>query len=309
MSIVEDAIGKLRNRAAGDPATDTRGASLHAGRQGQAASSPLPGDGRAAALSWDMLGPRTVGLDRTRLAAEGLLPPRSGQESATDQFRRVKWRLLRQLEESAARDPQSPRIILVTSSLAGEGKSFCSFNLAMSLAMEQDLNVLLIDADIKRAKISWALGLADSPGLIELCSQSELDLAAVAVRTDQPQLAVIPAGRSLSDAPEILASARATAVMSQLSKLDRRCIVVMDSSPLLQTNETQVMARMAGQILFVVRAFSTQQSVAREALSLLDNQDRVYCLLNGDAKAAEGYYGRYGESIQSSQQRGADADA
>jgi len=301
MSIVEDAIGKLRGREGdGSPQTGIRPPpGIVDRRQPAGATLPpnplLPRDGRS--LSWETL-PRAIRLDRKRLTNEGLMAPRSGRESVVDQFRRIKWRLLRQLNETPAGAAQSSRLVLVTSSLAGEGKSFSSFNLALSLAMEKDLNVLLIDADIKRAKISGVLGLADASGLVELCSQPELDLASVAVRTDVPQLAVVPAGHLVAETPEILASARASSVLAQLSNLDRRCIVVMDTSPLLQTNETQVLARQAGHIVFVVRAFSTRQSDAREALSLLDDQDRVYCLLNGDIAATEGYYGRYGEAEQ-----------
>ena len=123
---------------------------------------------------------------------------------------------------------------------------------------------------------------------------TSLTLADVVYTTNVPQLEVVPAGVRHDNAPELLASARMAMVVEELCARASPGVVIVDSPPVLATNEAQVMTRYAGQVLMVVRADSTEQRVLAEALSLVDRSRPVSAVLNRvEPSLVSRYYSHY----------------
>jgi receptor protein-tyrosine kinase len=209
------------------------------------------------------------------------------------EFRLIKRPLLEHARgKGAARPAANGSLMMVTSAMAGEGKSFCAVNLAMSIAMERDHTVLLVDADVANPAVLDVLGLPQSPGLLDVLTDAERDLSSVILRTNVEKLSVLPAGTRNEHATELLASdAMARLVHEMASRYPDR-IIVFDSPPLLLTTEAPVLATHMGQIVVVVEAERTTANSVRQALAKLERCPQVTMLLN-KARAAEigSYYG------------------
>ena len=182
---------------------------------------------------------------------------------------------------------------MVSSALSGEGKSFTTLNLAISIAMEMDRTILLVDADLAKPGISRMLGIDDRSGFTECLKEESLDLGDFLINTDIPKLKVLPAGEPHSRATELLSS---NAMRSRLNELATRYsdrIILFDSPPLLATSEASVLASYMGQVALVVAYGETPQYLVKEALSLFQSLESVSIILN---KARDELFsGRSGE--------------
>ncbi|MBA2935842.1 AAA family ATPase [Sphingomonas sp. CGMCC 1.13654] len=206
----------------------------------------------------------------------GFIVPGSGATPIAEEFRIVKRQLLRGMD-----DTPKGRTILISSARPDEGKTFCAVNLALSLAAEKDVEVVLVDADVAKPEILSTLGLEGGPGLIDAIADPSVDVEGCIIRTDIQGLSVLPAGRQTNEATELLASARTTQVLERLRSRDPRRIILFDSSPALAASTGSVLAMHAGQLLFVVRAEKTGETELREALELLSACPKPQLLLNG----------------------------
>jgi exopolysaccharide/PEP-CTERM locus tyrosine autokinase len=236
-----------------------------------------------------------ITIDRDRLRADGLLPPVDAERRLGEEYRRIKRPLIQNTQESDhAIDPRA-RLIMVASALPGEGKTFSSVNLALSLAQEKDVNVVLIDGDVAKPQLSDVLGLGERPGLLDLLRDSTLDAESLLVETDVPGLTVLGAGRRSDLATELLASHRMTELMRVLVAADLNRLVVLDSPPLLVSNESRELSAVAGQIVLIVRAGVTPQAAVVEALSRIGEGKSVGLVLNqAHHLLGQGYYYGYG---------------
>ncbi|WP_298688151.1 AAA family ATPase [uncultured Sphingomonas sp.] len=229
----------------------------------------------------------TVAIDALRDG--GFILPDSGTTALAEEFRIVKRQLLRGADDAA-----NGRTILVCSARPDEGKTFCAINLAISLAAEKDVEVILVDADVAKPEILSTLGLEAGPGLIDAIADAQVDVEACLIRTDIPGLMVLPAGRQTNEATELLASARTSAVLDRLRSRDPRRVILFDSPPALAASPASVLAMHCGQLLFVVRAEKTGESELREALEMLSACPRPQLLLNGvEFGGASRRFGRY----------------
>ena len=235
----------------------------------------------------------TVNLDLQRLQASGFLVPAMVRSEIAREFRDIKRPLLKnaRLEEGA---PARGNVIMVTSALPGEGKTFCAINLAMSIAMEVDSHVLLVDADVLRPTILKTLGVPPAPGLMDLLADSSADISTFLLRTNVPKLTVLPSGGSEGNSTELLASAAMERLLDELSTRYADRIVVVDSPPLLLTTESRVLASRVGQIVMVVEAFRTSQASVAQGFAAVEQCPLVYAVLNKareKSHANGGYYG------------------
>lgn len=231
-------------------------------------------------------------LDETELIRRGLLAPLEQAIPVTDEFRRIKRPLIDNAFKHESVLDEHMNLIMVASALPGAGKTFCSVNLAASISLERELNVLLVDADVAKPHISTAFGLADRPGLIDILEDETMSIDDVLVRTDLNDIQVLPAGRKHSQSTELLASERMEAVMHELATRYTDRLIVMDSPPLLVTSEAQAVARQAGQIVLVIETGKTTNQEIHEALELLDQDKAINVILNKSVYSqAGGYYG------------------
>jgi exopolysaccharide/PEP-CTERM locus tyrosine autokinase len=220
-----------------------------------------------------------VPIDRNRLAAAGMLVPGGPITPLAEEFRMVKRQLLLTARGVAGVDADRARMILVCSAQPDEGKTFCAINLALSMAAEKDVEILLVDADFAKPDVSKRLGMGEGPGLLDALA-GQIDVEACIVDTDVPQLAILPAGtRSVSDT-ELLASDGARAMLDRLAAANPRRIVIFDSPPALAASPASVLALHVGQTMMVVRADRTSEEDLRAAVAALDGCEHIQLVLN-----------------------------
>jgi exopolysaccharide/PEP-CTERM locus tyrosine autokinase len=205
-----------------------------------------------------------------------------------DHYRRVK----RPLIEKALAGTSDMRLILISSALPGDGKTFTSFNLALSMARERDISVLLVDADGARARVSEALGLRKDPGLLDALADESLDVESLILGTDVRGLEILPAGRFIENSTELIASGRMSQIALRMTAHNPRRLVLFDSPPLLVSSEARVLTRIPGQIVLVVRAGVTPRRAIQDAVAQIDRQ-KLQGLVVNQARGVpgEGYYG------------------
>jgi exopolysaccharide/PEP-CTERM locus tyrosine autokinase len=233
---------------------------------------------------------RSVEIDLAWLAGLGMVTHEGGRTPAAEDFRIIKRPLLRNLRGDDA--IRNGNLIVVTSALPGEGKTYCAINLAMSIAMERDITVLLVDADVARPSVLNTLGLPARPGLMDILLNDALELADVILKTNVPTLSILPAGRRNRHATELLASRSMSTLLSEIANRYADRIVIFDSPPLLITTEAGVLAAQMGQVVLVVEAERTTQNTVREALRRIEPCQHISLIYNKSPPGTE-YYGYY----------------
>jgi len=239
---------------------------------------------------------REVSIDLDRLAAQGYVTPDAPRSQLADEFRVIKRPLLNNAQGKSAAPIHRANLMMVTSSLPGEGKTFTSINLALSIAMEVDTTVLLVDADVARPAVLDRIGLSSSAGLLDLLTQPGLDMADVLLKTNVDRLSILPAGTQHARATELLASAGMNRLLDELATRYADRIIVFDAPPLLLSTESRALASQVGQVLMVIEADRTTQATVKSALATIENCPVVMTVLNktDPSQASGGYYGQYG---------------
>lgn len=223
---------------------------------------------------------RKVELDLGKMRATGMVTAAGGRTSLLEDFRLIKRPLLKRAfaERTAGTNPNN--LIMLTSSLPGEGKTYCAINLAMSIAMELDHTVLLVDADVARPSVLRTLGLPAERGLMDLLIDDKLDMSDVLLRTNVDTLSILAAGTSTPRATELLASSTMAALVREIANRYPDRIVIFDSPPLLLTSEARALASHMGQIVVVVESQTTTQHALKEALQQLEGCPNVNLIYN-----------------------------
>ena len=234
-------------------------------------------------------------INLARLQQLGMVTHDGGRTTVAEDFRIIKRPLLRNARAGAC-EIKHGNLIVVTSALPGEGKTYCAVNLAMSIAMEMDITVLLVDADVARPSVLKVLGLGAEPGLMDILLNDQMELSDVILRTNVATLSILPAGRSNKHATELLASRSMSALLSEIASRYADRVVIFDSPPLLITSEASVLAAQMGQVVMVVEAETTTQRSVKEALRLIEGCAHVNMIYNKTRNFPGGgddYYGYY----------------
>jgi protein-tyrosine kinase len=291
VSLIESALEKLR-RAGEPPAAQPCGVAV--GRPLNVAP-PAPKAAPAAVVVAPAPEPEVteptkhIGIDAKALRDGGYVPEEGLEQRFADHYRQIK----RPLIEKATTGAANMRLIMVTSALPGDGKSFTSLNLAFSIAHERDASVLLVDADGPKARISELLGLRREPGLLDALADQSVDVESLIIGTDARGLQVLPAGKFRENATELMASARMSQIATRLTARNRR-LVLFDSAPLLVSSEARVLTRIPGQIVLVARVGMTPRRAVAAGLAQIDRGKLQGLVLNHTPfRAGEGYYYGY----------------
>jgi exopolysaccharide/PEP-CTERM locus tyrosine autokinase len=281
VSLIENTLGKVR-RAAGAAAKPEPLAP-------PPRSVGMPAEALVESPTLPDYDYRRVAVDLAALRTAGHLPDASEDQRFAEHFRRIKRSVVAKAGASA-----ESRLVAVTSPLPGDGKTFTSVNLAFSLSRERDLSVLLVDADLHRSQITQDLGLEDQPGLVDALLEESLDVESLVLRTDIPGLDILPAGRSIEDAPELAASARMAQIVMRLAARNPHRLVLLDCAPVLAASEVRGLMQLPGQVLLVVRAGQTPQQAVVDAVAQLDPKRLQGLILNDARHGAATYYGYSG---------------
>lgn len=236
---------------------------------------------------------REVKLDLEKLGISGYLVPGQNRTALAEQMRIVKRPLLANARGEGAEPVNRGNLIQVVSALPGEGKTFVAVNLAMSIAMEVDHSVLLVDADVLRPSVLNRLGIDAAPGLMDVLSDPKVELADVMLRTNVPKLTILPAGTASLRSTELLASSAMEKLLDELASKYSDRIIVFDAPPLIPTTESRVLASRVGQVVMVVAADSTTREQAAQAYAAVERCPVVLSVLNKSSQRSSEAYGYY----------------
>jgi receptor protein-tyrosine kinase len=234
---------------------------------------------------------REVAIDLSRIAQMGMVTPDRSRSSIAEEYRVIKRPILKNVSEGGA---LNTKLIMVTSSLPGEGKSFTAINLAISIALELDHTVLLVDADVSKPSILKTLGLQPAKGLMDVLSEPNSDLAESLLKTNIQKLSILPAGMPHERATELLASEAMNRILEEMASRYADRVIIFDSPPLIPTTEARVLASHMGQIVMVVEAGRTTNGALRQALSTIDACPIKLMVLNKAHDGGPGGYYGYG---------------
>lgn len=248
---------------------------------------PAPEAPRAVAFS----GP-VAAIDREHLRDGGLIIPEEPVTGLLEEFRIVKRELL---ADARSGDSGLARRILVCSPHPGEGKTYCATNLAIALAAERDLEVLLVDADVVKPAVTRRLGIEAERGLMDALADPSIQPESLVIRTDIEGLFVLPAGTPSALDAEYLASARTGTVLDRLTQGAPNRILIFDTPPALAASPAAELAAHVGQALLVVRADETAKAALEDAQQLLSACPDIKLLLNAARYSPSGRrFGSYG---------------
>jgi exopolysaccharide/PEP-CTERM locus tyrosine autokinase len=274
MDIIEQAAKRLEElRRAGLEIPDSTAAGAGVG-----GSAPVqkvsPSDVRASAAS---VTPgvahlsRLVNLDMEALAARGIITADSVRSQLADELRVIKRPLLQNATGKSAAPIKDANLIMITSAVPAEGKTHLATNLAISIAMELDHTVLLVDADVARPSIPAVLGIGNEKGLLDMLLDSSLDLSQVLLRTNIDKLSILQAGTQHPRATELLASEAMNRLLADMARRYSDRIIIFDSPPLLVTTEARALASHMGQVVLVVKAESTSHAEVKSAVAAIES--------------------------------------
>lgn len=246
------------------------------------------------AVSLDNGEKETCHVDLNKFEKMGFLVPGSEQQlEMADEYRVIKRPLLANAFGKGAVPIDNGNVVMVVSALPSEGKTFTTINLGMSMAMEMDTTVLIIDGDLTKSSLSRSFGLEGKPGLVDLLLNQEIDLGDVIYSTDIPKLKILPAGHSYHHSTELLGGEEMSRVANELSGYYNDRIILIDAPPLLVTNQANMLVQYAGQILMIVEECKTPQQAVKEAISQLNEDKVIGMVLNKSTQSSFGVYGGY----------------
>ena len=245
----------------------------------QTGSRSAPKSGPPAAVLRARGNGNNIELDAARRHAMGFITAGT-RTPLMEEVRVIKRPLITRAFSPKHRGEKPANLIMITSSLPGEGKTFCAINLAMSIAMELDHTVLLVDADVARPSVLRTLGLPGQRCLMELLLDERADMSELLLHTNIDGLTLLPAGASNARATELLASQAMANLLQEMAGRYPDRIIIFDSPPLLLTTEAHVLAAHMGQIVVVVEAEKTSQHAVQESLRQLEGLNNVNLVYN-----------------------------
>ena len=217
-------------------------------------------------------------IDAASLANTGLI--HQSNNRVAEELRIIQNRVLRQSFGANRAASESANLVMITSALKAEGKTFISINLAGEIARQGDRRVLLVDTDAKPGSLSRKLGRASARGLVDLACDIGLEADDVIIPTEVEGFDVLPFGRNDERRGEILASRRMGEVIEEIGHRYPDRVIIFDAPPCLSSSTPHALASVCGQAVVVVAASSTQQADVEAALDLLQVCPQVSLLLN-----------------------------
>ncbi|PCH96589.1 MAG: exopolysaccharide biosynthesis protein [Gammaproteobacteria bacterium] len=257
----------------------------------QSITAPLVKEKDTTALQANQ---NTIIINGESLDKRGFIFSPKSAHHIQEEFRHIKRKLLNNAFGPASKTLRHSNLIMVTSSSANEGKTFISINLALSIALEQDKTVLLIDADVLRPSLHRELEFDLKKGLLEFLLDEVSSLSDIIYNTNIPNLKLIPAGKPHHLTNELLASARMATLAEELAERYPDRIVIFDCPPILGVTETPVLSSLVGQAIVVVEESKTKVDNVIKAVSQLDEDIAIGLVMNKTVRSKKDEYGYYG---------------
>lgn len=186
------------------------------------------------------------------------------------------------------KDGKRPRVIMVTSALPGEGKTFVASNLAVSIALSFDEYVLLVDCDFRRPTVHRMLGISVVKGLHEHL-MGQMPLEDLILKTGIGKLSVLTAGNPSPNPSELLASRVMRNFLEEVkNRYDDRYIII-DATPAQVTSEANVLSQYVDGIIFVVMAERAPKEAIQRSIDNLGKEKILGVVFNGYNQSYRGY--------------------
>jgi len=234
-----------------------------------------------------------IKLDLEHLVEQGIIIPSEERSILNEEYRKIKQPLINNIKGRSAKVIDRANLIQVTSSIPGEGKTFTAINLAMAISREFDNTVLLIDADLLRPSLNDVLAFNEKRGLSDYLSGKVNNLSDVLLTTNIPKLTLLPAGTQHHLTSELFSSETMDSLFGELSERYSDRIIIIDSPPVLRTNEANILAKKVGQIVFVIEQNRTTQAEVKDALAQFDNNSAIGIVMNKSRSGDSSDYGYY----------------
>jgi receptor protein-tyrosine kinase len=236
-----------------------------------------------------------IEIDFDALDRKGFVSTNTQRQLINEEYRAIKRKLLDNAFGALSKSLSNSNIIMVTSSRPGEGKTFTAINLALSIALEQDKTVLLVDADVLKPNVMRTLEQENRQGLMEYLLGEKENISDVMCRTNLDNLRIIPAGKSHHLSTELLASEKMFDAVEEFANRYTDRVVIVDTPPLLGINETAILANLAGQALVVTEESKTKLVDVENAVKQLNPDMAIGFIVNKSEKvnvdgSGYGYY-------------------
>jgi protein-tyrosine kinase len=205
-----------------------------------------------------------------------------------EEFRTLRSRLYH------VRHVQPLQILLVTSAVPGEGKTFVTSNLAQAIVRQNDRHVLIIDADLRCSRLHVPLGAPAGPGLTEYL-RGDLDESTIIHRQREGNLFLVPGGAAVTNPSELLSNGRLKVLLDRVSPAFDW--IILDSPPCLPVADASVLAETCDGLLLVVKAGYTRSTLVQKASQMLQGRKIVGVVMNS-VKERTLDYSRYYEAHQ-----------
>ncbi len=261
MSTIEKALDKLGQAAVAEP--------VPASPTTESADTFVNAQAAQAALADNKTASQFINIDLDSLSKRNFVAKATERKLIYEEYRVIKRKLINNAFGPLSSSLKNPNLILVSSSRPGEGKTFTSVNLALSIALEQDKTVLLVDADVLRPNVSRTLEISVPRGLTDYLSSDSVDVTDIMYSTNVERLKLIAAGKPHHLSTELLASDKMAALVAEFASRYPDRIVIFDAPPLLGVNETSVLAGMCGQAVIVLEENKTKLNELEKAISML----------------------------------------
>lgn len=285
MSIIEKALAKQQSKA---PEVKPSTPEVSAEPIIEPSTAPISTEENSLKVK------KSLTLDKHSLEERGYLIDNGTRKSIKDEFRQIKRKLLNNAFGSGAKTLHHSNLIMVSSAKPNEGKTFVAINLALSIALEQDKTVLLIDADVLRPSVIRELGVEETSGIIEYLLGEAEQVSDIIYNTDIDKLKLIPAGKPHHLSNELLASEKMAALAGELANRYPDRIVIFDCPPLIGVTETLVLANLMGQAVIVVEESKTSLADIKSATENLNEDLALGLVLNKAIRSHKDLYGYYG---------------
>ncbi|HED16875.1 MAG TPA: chromosome partitioning ATPase [Gammaproteobacteria bacterium] len=221
--------------------------------------------------------------------------PETSHLRLAEEYRVIKRPILKNAFNKGAVPVDKGNLVMVTSSIEGEGKTYTALNLAMSIAMELDCTILLVDADFTMRSLTKTLGLETETGLVDILHDKKRDMGDSILATNIDRLKILPAGRKTRNPTELLASSRMAMITEELSRRYPDRIILFDTPPVLAATETASIMHHMGQVIVVVESSRTPTDVIKSCIAHIDDDKVIGMVLNKSRfHGKTGYYGGYG---------------
>lgn len=261
MSTIEKALDKLGQAAVAEPVPATPATESVDTLVNAQAAQAVQADNKTAS--------QFINIDLDSLSKRNFVAKATERKLIYEEYRVIKRKLINNAFGPLSSSLKNPNLILVSSSRPGEGKTFTSVNLALSIALEQDKTVLLVDADVLRPNVSRTLEISVPRGLTDYLSSDSVDVTDIMYSTNVERLKLIAAGKPHHLSTELLASDKMAALVDEFASRYPDRIVIFDAPPLLGVNETSVLAGMCGQAVIVLEENKTKLNELEKAISML----------------------------------------